>query len=57
MLEPRYDESIPEDKRFSTATPSGKLILQVNNPPVVDQLELGKVFYLDLIPVEKEGVL
>ena len=51
-LEPRYDESIPEDQRFAQATPSGELTMYVNNPVAVEELALGKTFYLDFVPVE-----
>lgn len=51
-LEPRYDESIPEDRRFAVATPSGELTMYVNNAAAVEELKLGKTFYLDFTPVE-----
>jgi hypothetical protein len=51
-MEPRYDESIPEDQRFCEATPWGKLEMFVNNPAALEQLQPGRVFYLDLVPVE-----
>lgn len=54
-LAPMYDTSIPEDKRFSDATPSGEFKMYVNNPAAVEQLELGKFFYIDLTPVEDEA--
>lgn len=52
VLRPQYDQSIPEDRRFSDATPSGELTMLVNNPAAVAQLGVGKAFYLDLTPVE-----
>lgn len=52
VMEPRYDETIPEDQRFNEATPWGKLEMFVNNPAALEQLQPGRVFYLDLIPVE-----
>lgn len=48
ILTPQYDDSIPEDRRFHWATPSGEFRMLVNNPPVVEQLALGKTFYIDL---------
>lgn len=51
-LSPRYDESIPEDRRFSKATPSGELKMYINNPPVVEELKPGRQFYIDLTPID-----
>ena len=51
-LMPHYDQSIPEDLRFAQATPSGELTMYVNNPAAVEELSLGKFFYLDFVPVE-----
>lgn len=47
---PMYDTSIPEDQRYSQATPSGELSMYVDNPAV--SFELGTYYYLDLTPVE-----
>ncbi|MBS0276887.1 MAG: hypothetical protein JSR81_04650 [Proteobacteria bacterium] len=47
-----YDNTIPEDRRFCEATPSGTFEMQVTNPAVVEQLKLGKHFYLDLTAAE-----
>lgn len=52
-LSPQYDTSIPEDRRFAKATPAGSLTMTVDNPAASDQLELGKFFYLDFVPVEQ----
>jgi hypothetical protein len=49
-----YDSSIPEDQRFSDATPSGKLAFICNNPKALEQLELGEFYYIDIIAVPKE---
>lgn len=56
VLEPRYDETLPEDQRFCDATPWGKLEMFVNNPAALEQLQIGRKFYLDLVPVEMEQV-
>lgn len=48
----QYDQSIPEDRRFSKATPSGHFEMQVDNPSALEQLELGKAYYLDITPAE-----
>lgn len=46
---PQYDPNIPEDQRFSQASPSGKMTIRVDNPPVVEfwVSQMGKQFYLD----------
>lgn len=54
-LEPRYDQSIPEDQQFNKATPTGKLTMWVNNPAAIEELKLGRKFYLDFNPVEEES--
>lgn len=54
-LDAQYDESIPEDRRFAVATPSGSMTMQVDNPEVLKELELGRKFYLDLIPIDEAG--
>lgn len=53
-MEPRYDETIPEDQRFNEATPWGKLEMSINNPLALEQLKPGRAFYLDLVPVEDD---
>ena len=35
---PQYDTSIPEDQRFSKATPNGNFKMTVDNPPVIEYL-------------------
>lgn len=52
VLQPRYDSTVPEDQRFAQATPTGELTMYVNNPAAIEELALGKFFYLDFIPVE-----
>ena len=51
VLTPQCDESIPEDRRFNAATPSGEFRMTVNNPVAIEQLQLGKTFYIDLTEV------
>lgn len=51
-LAPQYDTSIPEDQRYATATPSGSIVMQVDNPAATEQLALGKFFYVDFTEVE-----
>lgn len=50
-LGPQYDTSIPEDRRFSEATPSGSLEMMVTNEAALAVLRPGAVFYLDFTPV------
>lgn len=40
-----------ENSRFFAATPSGQLMLGVVNEKTAEQFEIGKAYYLDLIPV------
>lgn len=47
-----YDPDLPEDQRFAKATPSGTLEINVDNPAA--QFELGRTYYLDFTPVDKE---
>lgn len=49
-MTPQYDQSIPEDQRFYKATPTGNFWMQIDNPAALEQLELGKTFYIDLTP-------
>lgn len=53
ILKPQYDKSL-EDRSFVEATPSGELKMYVNNPRAVEELFLGRAFYLDFIPVDGE---
>jgi hypothetical protein len=51
-LEPRYDESIAEDQRYSKFTPAGKLEMTIDNPPALAQFEIGRQYYIDITPAE-----
>jgi hypothetical protein len=55
-LSPQYDETIPEDRRFAKATPSGSLTMYVDNPPAAEFFKLGEAYYLDFIPALPETV-
>jgi hypothetical protein len=46
-LYPIYDPTIPEDQRFSNATPSGGIDLFINNPAAEEQFTVNKSFYVD----------
>lgn len=47
-----YDQTIEEDRRYAKATPSGKLEMQIDNPPAAEFFELGKFYYLDFTKAE-----
>lgn len=47
----QYDTSIPEDQRFTKATPSGSITMQVDNPAALEQFKLGESYYVDFTPV------
>jgi len=51
VLSARYDTSIPEDQRFAEATPNGRIEMYVDNPAALEQLIIGRVFYLDFTPL------
>ena len=51
-FEPRYDESIEEDKRFAKATPNGRFEMTCDNPKALSQFELGKTYYFDISSAE-----
>lgn len=48
----QYDSSIPEDRRFEKATPSGHCEMQIDNPAALEQFELGKDYYIDFTPAD-----
>jgi len=51
-----YDETLPEDQRFATATPTAEFVLNVDNPDAIEFLQRGKAaFYVDFIPVPDPG--
>jgi hypothetical protein len=51
VLEPRYDQTIPEDVRFLLATPSGRMEMRIDNPSALAQFVVGSSFYADFTPV------
>lgn len=53
-LEARYDDKLPEDQKFMQYTPSGKLTAAISNPRALEQLAVGREFYLDLTPCIEE---
>ena len=52
VLEARYDTTIPEDQKFSKYTPTGKLETVISNPAALAQIEVGKSYYIDMIPAD-----
>ena len=52
ILEPRYDQTIPEDVRFLLATPSGRMEMRIDNPKALEQFIPGKSFYVDFTEVK-----
>jgi len=51
-----YASDSQEDQSFSSATPSGELMIVVSNPNVIGQFEPGDFCYLDIIPVPAPAV-
>lgn len=45
-----YDNSTPENERFTKATPFGELNMTVDNPDV--QMKSGDIYYLDFTKAE-----
>lgn len=51
VFRPQYDTTIPEDRRFAKATPTGEFTMYVDNPAALEQFELGAHYYIDFNPV------
>jgi hypothetical protein len=41
-----------ENEKFFSATPAGKLELQIVNEKAAEQIECGKEYYIDISPAE-----
>lgn len=52
-LECRYDPDLPEDQRFTKATPWGRCSMGIDNPTALEQFHVGDEFYLDFSKVER----
>lgn len=52
VFQAQYDPDLPEDQGYSKATPTGRIEMQVDNPAVLKQFELGKTYYVDFTPAE-----
>jgi hypothetical protein len=50
-MKPVYGDS-PENKTWSKYTPNGKLEMTVTNPGAIDQLEVGRAYFLTFDPVD-----
>lgn len=44
------DGEYGENERFHSATPSGALTMQVDNPAALEQFKPGQMYYLDFVP-------
>lgn len=51
VFEAQYDTAIPEDQRFSKATPTCRFEMTVDNPAAQQQFKLGESYYFDVSPV------
>lgn len=52
VLTPQYDQKIAEDVSFQKATPTGRMEMQIDNPVAIERMPIGKLFYVDFIPVD-----
>jgi hypothetical protein len=52
IFETQYDQTIPEDVRFTIATPTGRMEMRVDNPNALSYFEVGKYYYLDMTKIE-----
>lgn len=50
-LAAQYDTSIPEEMRFFSTSPTGKIEIHVNNPAVISAMQVGRSFYAEFTPV------
>jgi hypothetical protein len=41
-----------EDNSYASATPSGKIELQISNPAVRGQIKPGQKYYVDFTPID-----
>lgn len=52
-FECQYDSAnTPEDNTFSKFTPFGNANFSITNPNVLQNLEVGKKYYFDIIPCD-----
>lgn len=48
----QYDPSIEADRQFTLLTPSGELTVLIDNPKVVEGLNIDEDYYIDITPVK-----
>jgi len=52
-MQTQYDADLSkEDAAFSTATPSGSMEFQLENPSLTGFFEPGKAYFVDITPAE-----
>lgn len=51
-LQPVYDTTIEEDRRYAKATPSGQIELTIDNPLAQEQFKIGQYMYIDFMPID-----
>jgi hypothetical protein len=39
------------NKTWAKATPSGQLLMQIDNPPAAEQFKVGQDYFIDFTPV------
>lgn len=47
-----YDPTIADDLKFCKATPTGMCEMVIDNPAALEQLVIGKHYYVDFTPAE-----
>jgi len=47
-----YDDSIPEDVKFSQSTPCGDIEMTIDNEEALKRFEPGKSYYVDFTPAD-----
>lgn len=51
-LEARYCPEVPDDVRFTKATPWGSMSVGISNPEALKLFEVGKAYYVDVVPAQ-----
>lgn len=54
-LQTQYDQTIPEDRAFTKATPTGSIEIRVDNPAVFDVFAPGNTVYVDVTVVDAKA--
>jgi len=50
VLQPQYDNTIPEEQRASKTIPAGRIDITVDNSAMFEQFIPDKPFYVDFTP-------